>query len=46
MKLQYIGLDEINGPLVFLEGVKDVGFEEKPLKVLPNISFDNAISTG
>jgi len=28
MKLQYIGLDEINGPLVFLEGVKDVGFEE------------------
>jgi V/A-type H+/Na+-transporting ATPase subunit B len=28
MELQYIGLDEINGPLVFLEGVKDVGNEE------------------
>ena len=28
MNLQYIGLNEINGPLIFLEGVKDVGFEE------------------
>lgn len=28
MKLQYIGLDEINGPLIFLDGVKEVGFEE------------------
>ncbi|CCV65602.1 cation exporting V-type ATPase, subunit B [Paracholeplasma brassicae] len=28
MNLQYIGLDEINGPLVFLDGVKGVGFEE------------------
>ncbi len=28
MKLQYIGLKEINGPLIFLDNVKDVGFEE------------------
>ncbi len=28
MNLQYIGLDEIKGPLIFLDGVKDVGFEE------------------
>lgn len=28
MSIQYIGLDAINGPLIFLEGVKNVGFEE------------------
>ncbi|MDY0277887.1 MAG: V-type ATP synthase subunit B [Acholeplasma sp.] len=28
MKYQYIGLDAINGPLVFLENVTNVGFEE------------------
>jgi len=28
MALQYIGLSAINGPLVFLEGVSGVGFEE------------------
>lgn len=28
MSLQYIGLSAINGPLIFLEGVKDIGFEE------------------
>ncbi len=28
MNLQYIGLDEIKGPLIFLDGVKGVGFEE------------------
>ena len=28
MNLQYIGLDEINGPLIFLEKTKSVGFEE------------------
>ncbi len=28
MNLQYIGLDEINGPMVFLDNVEDVGFEE------------------
>lgn len=28
MKYQYIGLEEINGPLIFLENIKDVGFEE------------------
>lgn len=28
MSLQYIGLNQINGPLVFLENVEDVGFEE------------------
>lgn len=28
MNLQYIGLDEINGPLIFLDNVTGVGFEE------------------
>lgn len=28
MKLQYIGLKEINGPLVFIDNVKNIGFEE------------------
>ncbi len=28
MDLQYIGLRRINGPLVFVENVKDIGFEE------------------
>ncbi len=28
MNLQYIGLKEINGSLIFLDGVKDVSFEE------------------
>lgn len=28
MSLEYVGLKEINGPLIALEGVKDVSFEE------------------
>jgi len=36
MKYQYIGLSEINGPLVFLENVKDVGFEEIVTIILDN----------
>ncbi|MBN2877813.1 MAG: V-type ATP synthase subunit B [Bacilli bacterium] len=28
MDLQYIGLKEINGPLIFIDNVKDIGFEE------------------
>ena len=28
MAMQYIGLSAVNGPLVFLEGVSGVGFEE------------------
>ena len=28
MSLQYLGLDEINGPLVFLDHVEGVGYEE------------------
>lgn len=28
MNLNYIGLDEINGPLIFLDNVSNVGFEE------------------
>lgn len=28
MDLQYIGLKEINGPLIFVDHVKDIGFEE------------------
>ncbi|MGB0175487.1 MAG: V-type ATP synthase subunit B, partial [Acholeplasmataceae bacterium] len=25
---QFVGLDEISGPLIFLDNVKDVGYEE------------------
>ncbi|MDY0010892.1 MAG: hypothetical protein RBR96_04060, partial [Candidatus Izemoplasmatales bacterium] len=28
MNLQYIGLKEINGPLIFLDNVKGIGFDE------------------
>ena len=28
MSIHYIGLNEINGPLVVLEGVKDAAFDE------------------
>ncbi|MBU1145254.1 MAG: V-type ATP synthase subunit B [Firmicutes bacterium] len=28
MNLQYIGLEEINGPLIFLDNVENIGFEE------------------
>ncbi|XFA98494.1 V-type ATP synthase subunit B [Candidatus Izemoplasma sp. B36] len=28
MDLQYIGLKEINGPLIFIDNVRDIGFEE------------------
>ena len=28
MSLQYIGLSEINGPLVVLDKVKDIGYDE------------------
>lgn len=28
MNLQYIGLKEINGPIVFIDNVRDIGFEE------------------
>ena len=28
MDLQYIGLKEVNGPLVFIDNVQDVGFED------------------
>ncbi len=36
MNLQYIGLDEINGPLIFLDDVEGVGFEEMVEIKLPN----------
>lgn len=36
MKIQYIGLDSINGPLVFIRTPKDVSFEEKVTLVLKN----------
>ena len=29
MKIQYIGLEEINGPLAFIKTPKNVSFEEK-----------------
>ena len=29
MSLQYLGLKEINGPLVFLDHVKGDGYEER-----------------
>ena len=28
MAIEYLGLDEINGPLVVLEGVKNAAYEE------------------
>lgn len=36
MKIQYIGLEEINGPLVFLKTPKDVVFEEQVTIELKN----------
>ncbi len=36
MNLQYIGLDEINGPIIFLDDVEGVGFEEMVEIKLPN----------
>lgn len=36
LKIQYIGLDSINGPLVFIKTPKDVSFEEKVTLVLKN----------
>ena len=36
MSLQYLGLKEINGPLVVLDGVKDVGYDEMAELVLDN----------
>ena len=36
MNLQYLGLKEINGPLIFLEHVKDISFEE-----MVEIKLDN-----
>ena len=36
MKVQYIGLDSINGPLVYIKTPKDVSFEEKVTLVLKN----------
>ena len=36
MKVQYIGLDSINGPLDYIKTPKDVSFEEKVTLVLKN----------
>lgn len=36
MKIQYIGLEEINGPLVFIKTPKDVSFEEQVIIELKN----------
>lgn len=36
MKIQYVGLDSINGPLVFIKTPKDVSFEEKVTLILKN----------
>lgn len=38
MNLQYIGLDEIKGPLIFLDDVEGVGFEEMVEIKMPNQS--------
>ena len=39
MSVQYIGLSAINGPLIFLEGVSDVGYEE-----VVEIKLDNGVT--
>lgn len=36
MKIEYIGLEEINGPLAFIKTPKDVAFEEQVTIVLKN----------
>ena len=36
MNIEYIGLDSINGPLVFIRTPKDVSFEEKVTLILKN----------
>ena len=36
MKIEYIGLEEINGPLVFIKTPKDVAFEEQVVLILKN----------
>lgn len=36
MKVQYIGLEEINGPLVFIKTPKDIVFEEQVVIELKN----------
>ncbi len=36
MKIEYIGLEEINGPLVFIKTPKDVAFEEQVILELKN----------
>ena len=53
MKIQYIGLEEINGPLAFIKTPKNVSFEEKVNIELKNgekrigniIKLDNDITT-
>ena len=36
MKIKYLGLEEINGPLVFIKTPKDVSFEEQVIITLKN----------
>lgn len=36
MKIEYIGLEEINGPLAFIKTPKDVSFEEQVTLILKN----------
>ena len=36
MKIKYIGLDSINGPLVYIKTPQDVSFEEQVILVLKN----------
>ena len=36
MKIKYLGLEEINGPLVFIKTPKDVSFEEQVEITLKN----------
>ena len=36
MKVKYIGLEAINGPLIYIRTPKDISFEEQVILSLPN----------
>ena len=39
MSIEYLGLSEVNGPLVVLEGVKGAAFDEIVSFILPSSEF-------
>ena len=39
MAIEYLGLSEINGPLVVLEGVKNASYEEIPKSLAVSLKY-------